>query len=104
MYFDLASQEIASCLCLGYPFSRRHFLFGGLTFPLSPDISAPPNVSIDDVPTGGISAPDPHLKLPYTRQWNFALQQALGPSQAISVSYVAAVGRRLLQGEFALAP
>jgi hypothetical protein len=38
-----------------------------------------------------------HLQLPYTLQWNASVQQALGPSQAFTVSYVGAAGRRLLE-------
>ena len=42
---------------------------------------------------------DPHLKLPYTLQWNFAAEQSLGRNQTISASYVGAAGRRLLRQE-----
>jgi len=44
-----------------------------------------------------LEASDPALKLPYTLQWNIAVEQSLGRSQALTVSYVGAVGRRLLQ-------
>jgi hypothetical protein len=39
----------------------------------------------------------PHLQLPYSWQWNLGVEQALGRSQSITVSYVGAAGRRLLQ-------
>src|SRR5205823_3024203 len=55
-----------------------------------PQTFAPP------FPTG-LFAFDPNLKLPYTWQWNFAVVQALGTSQKLTVSYVAAAGRQLLQ-------
>ena len=38
-----------------------------------------------------------HLQLPYSIQWNVGLEKALGKDQAISLSYVGAEGRRLLQ-------
>ncbi len=38
-----------------------------------------------------------HLQLPYTFEWNVSLQQALGRAQAITFSYVASNGRRLIQ-------
>jgi hypothetical protein len=40
---------------------------------------------------------DPNLKLPYTLQWNAAVEQSLGRSQSLSISYVGSAGRDLLQ-------
>jgi hypothetical protein len=40
---------------------------------------------------------EPHLQLPYTLQWNSSIEQALGKSQAITISYVGAHAARLLQ-------
>jgi len=37
-----------------------------------------------------------HLQLPYSLQWNAALEQGLGKSQSMTLSYVASSGRRLL--------
>ena len=41
-----------------------------------------------------------HLQLPYTLQWSASLEQGLGKAQALTISYVAAVGRRLLQQQY----
>ncbi len=38
-----------------------------------------------------------HLQLPYTLQWNASIEQALGKSQALTISYVGSHGSRLLQ-------
>jgi hypothetical protein len=38
-----------------------------------------------------------HLQLPYTLQWNAAIEQGLGPNQTLTISYVGASGRRLVQ-------
>lgn len=60
------------------------------------------DVFADSVPfvSGGPVVPaivfDPHLKLPYTLNWNVSLEQSLGGSQSISATYVGAAGRRLL--------
>jgi hypothetical protein len=51
---------------------------------------APPYTS------GSINALPEHLQLPYTLQWNVAIQQALGKAQAFTVTYVGAAGRRLI--------
>jgi hypothetical protein len=39
----------------------------------------------------------PHLQLPYTLQWNASLEQALGKSQTLTLSYVGSHASRLLQ-------
>lgn len=39
----------------------------------------------------------PHLQLPYTLQWNASIEQALGKSQALTMSYVGSHASRLLQ-------
>ncbi len=39
---------------------------------------------------------DPNLKLPYTEEWNLALEQGLGASQTLTVNYVGSAGRRML--------
>ena len=38
--------------------------------------------------TNWVWAFHPHLQLPYTLQWNASIEQALGKSQAFTVSYV----------------
>jgi Carboxypeptidase regulatory-like domain len=39
----------------------------------------------------------PHLQLPYTLQWNGSLQQSLGRSQAVTMSYIGSHAARLLR-------
>ncbi len=43
-----------------------------------------------------IWAYDPKLKLPYTGQWNVALEQQVGANQTLNINYVGSAGRRLL--------
>jgi Carboxypeptidase regulatory-like domain/TonB dependent receptor len=43
---------------------------------------------------------DPHLKSPYTGEWNVAVEQALGTNQALTVNYVGSVGNQLLTQHF----
>lgn len=56
----------------------------------STDVKAPFN-------TGVVYVYPQHLQLPYTLQWNVSLDQSLGLTQVLSISYVASEGRRLLQ-------
>jgi hypothetical protein len=65
-------------------------------FPLSPQDAAPPPFTVNPpVPT--IIVADPHLKLPRTYQWNVSLEQSLGRSQSLSLTYIGAIGRDLLR-------
>jgi len=65
-------------------------------FPLSPQDAAPPPFSVNP-PVPIIIVADPHLKLPRTYEWNVAIDQFLGKSQVLSVTYVGAVGHDLLR-------
>ena len=48
-------------------------------------------------PVVTILVADPNLKLPRTYQWNFALEQAIGSNQSLSLTYLGAIGRDLLR-------
>ena len=45
-----------------------------------------------------------HLQLPYTLQWNGSVEQALGKSQAMTVSYVGSHAARLLEQKLIFTP
>jgi outer membrane receptor protein involved in Fe transport len=103
VFYDLATSEYGNTLHEGfYPFGAIKGGFGG-NFPLDPASAAPPPIT-SDLSSGDLFAFDPHLKLPYTLQWNIAMEQALGSQQAVSASYVGSIGRRLMQSTFVSAP
>jgi hypothetical protein len=96
IFYDLASSEAGNTIGQGiYPFGAA--AFGGGTFPLNPPPPAPPITPPTATSPGLVYAVDPHLRLPYTIEWNVAFEQALGKEQSISASYVGASGTRLLQ-------
>jgi hypothetical protein len=104
IFYDLASSEAGNGTNSSfYPFGSSAFIpgipFGGTaTFPLSPADAAPPSILPPSASNPGLLfAFDPNLKLPHTLQWNVAVEQALGKRQALSISYVGAAGRRLIQ-------
>jgi len=105
IFYDLATSEVGEALSSNYPFGARDVVFGG-SFPLSPASAAAPPITAAQLSTFGatLTAFDPHLRLPYTLEWNVALEQALGTQQSISASYIGASGRRLLQTAFVVAP
>jgi len=67
------------------------------TVPLVPAQVAAPPLSLMP-PFSNVFAFKPDIQLPYTMQWSTALEQGLGASQSVTAGYVAALGRRLLQG------
>ena len=99
VFYDLATQEYGNVIFAGnYPFGAERFTSGG-NFPLdSATASPPPNTAASlSSGRGTLTAVDPNLELPYTLQWNVALEQALGKQQTLSASYIGSVGRRLMQ-------
>jgi hypothetical protein len=104
VFYDLATSEAGNTTgSLTYPFGSLAFPVSN--FPLTAAAAAPPPV----VPPNAtnfetLTAFNPNLELPYTLQWNVAVEQALGKQQTISVSYVGAAGRRLIQTAFILSP
>jgi hypothetical protein len=94
VFFDSAN-EIASVGFSGLGF-RASAVRAGSQIPYT---SSQLNVPVLVTPpyTGGVVTAFPqHLQLPYTLEWNVSLQQALGSRQAMTISYVAAEGRRLM--------
>ncbi len=107
VFYDLATSEIGNSIGASYPFGARR-MTGPVppagTFPLSATAAAPPAITAASLASGTLFAFDPNLKLPYTLQWNTSLEQGLGRQQALSLSYVGAAGRRLLQTLIITAP
>ena len=102
IFYDLANSQAGNSLsATAYPFGSETVNFG--TFPLAS--AAPPPVSPPTSSNPGVLFGfDPHLKLPYTDQWNLAIEQTIGQNQSITASYVGARGRRLIQSLLANQP
>lgn len=72
----------------------------GVSFPAT-------QAQIDAVPAASAAAPynncvlgfNPHLRLPYSIQWNLAVEQGLGEKQTLTLNYVGAADRQLLMEE-----
>lgn len=74
-----------------------------VSFPLP--LSQFPVIAPPVPPYSTVLAYPPHLQLPYTLQWNLAVEQSLGSSQAVSVTYVGSHAARLLEwNQFYVAP
>jgi outer membrane receptor protein involved in Fe transport len=111
VFFDLATQEVGNNIFGGtYPFGGSSSCpptcsSGNSTFPLSPAAAAPPPIVPPNASNGQtLYAFNPHIQLPYTLEWNVAIEQALGNQQTLSASYVGSAGRRLIQTSVILSP
>jgi hypothetical protein len=102
LFFDLASPAVINNLSQTFPFTARRS-FNNVAFPTDPTLLAPPTVA-PGAPADFLVAADPNLRLPYTHEWNVAVERALGASSTVSVSYVGASGRRLVLQERVLSP
>jgi hypothetical protein len=97
VFYD-TGQQLGSFGFQGPGFSQQENFFGVAGFPLPFAQINPPIVNPPVLPFNGTVFGFPrHLQLPYTLQWNASIQQALGNSQALTVSYVGSNGRRLLE-------
>lgn len=97
LFYDTGNDLAAAGFNGRFPYSSVRVI-SNVTFPPSPIQLAPALVPVPlTAPYGFLTVFDPDLKLPYTLQWNVALEQSLGKSQALTISYVADAGRSLLQ-------
>jgi hypothetical protein len=99
IFYDLGDGPAANAFASSFPFVTTKRLPLNTPYPLSASNAAPPVFATAPTSTDFLFVFDPNLKLPRVYQWNVAVEQSLGPTQSISASYVAAVGRRLLRLE-----
>jgi hypothetical protein len=98
VFFD-TTNRLAVDAFNGIGFQASHNYFGSslpitqIELDFSPSATPP-------FTTGAVYAFPEHLQLPYTLGWNASLQQALGKTQALTISYVGATGRRLIQEQY----
>ena len=102
IFYDLPSGFIANAFANAFP-NRVLRNISNVSFPVDPVTATLPPFSLSP-PFDTIIGVDPHLTLPRTYQWNVAVEQSLGSSQTLSVSYVGARGRRLLRNELLVNP
>ena len=66
------------------------------TYPADPSTIPIPPLTTNG-PFANVMVADRHLELPYTYQWNVAVERTLGSNRVVSASYIGSAGRRLLR-------
>jgi hypothetical protein len=96
LFFD-TGQQLGDAGYQGVGLSQDTYLFSA-GFPIPPAELTPPIVNPPLPPYGSpVYAFYPRLQLPYTLQWSASVEQGLGMSQALTVSYVGSHAGRLLE-------
>jgi hypothetical protein len=95
VFYDLGQGSLGGVTSY-FPYSVSKNLPAPAPFPLSPQDAAPPAITLNP-PVAVILVADPHLKLPRSYQWNIALEQSIGSSQSLSLTYIGAIGRDLIR-------
>jgi TonB dependent receptor len=101
LYYDLGTiNGVFIAASGGYPNALATVLTN-VPLPISPSQAALPPVNLGNPPAGSTFDDFPSgFASPRSWQWNAAVQQALGGTQSITVSYVAALGRKLEYGQY----
>jgi len=100
VFFD-TGQQLGSSGFYGPGFIVDGNFQSGGSFPTLPPI---PILNPPMPPYPALGGFPPHLQLPYTIQWNSTIEQALGKSQALTLSYVGSHAARLLESTNILTP
>ena len=94
IFYDLGQGSLGAVSSY-FPYITSKTL-QSVPYPLTSQQLAGPAITLNP-PVSSIIVADPHLKLPRTYQWNIAIEQSLGSSQSLSLTYIGAIGRDLLR-------
>jgi hypothetical protein len=95
VFYDTGqAATTAGSVANGYPYLvstlQRNVPFSGLSFP---EVEA--TLPLPTLPTTALYVVAPNLKLPYTTEWNVAVEQQLFGNTTLSATYVGAAGDNL---------
>ena len=95
VFYDLGNGAAGEAFSFGVaPYSRSSFNFDDVPYPLTIALATPPTFNPNPPFNGTVYAFADDFKLPYTLQFNAAVEQSLSRSDTVSATYVGAIGRR----------
>lgn len=98
IFYGLGNQQGGQGT-LGFPYSRSEYLYGAAgAYPLSVAAAAPIPFTLDP-PFSFVFAFEPNLRDPRVYNWNLSLQQNLGGSRTLQMTYAGNKGSDLLRNE-----
>ena len=97
-YYDLGYGGGVSGTMINFPYDSADLISGPIPFDFTnPAFQPPPFTLVPGIGTLYIDAVDPHLQVPFTYEWNVAVQRGFGANQSVSATYVGAHGKNLLR-------
>jgi hypothetical protein len=99
LFYDLGYGNVGMA-SFEFPYVRENFISSSPPLPFdvsNPAFQPPPFSTTIDANVFGMSAVDPNLRLPYTMQWNAAIERELGANQMLTATYVGSDARQLLR-------
>ncbi len=105
IFYDLGYGNVGYA-AYGFPQEQSDFIASSpLPFdPGNPALQPPEFSTVITADTPFLSAVDPNLRVPYTLEWNAAIERQFGANQSLTASYVGADGRRLVRQDDILTP
>ncbi|MGH9423641.1 MAG: TonB-dependent receptor, partial [Thermoanaerobaculia bacterium] len=96
LFYDVGFGQLGDVFADNAQYYGQTTYTSNVAFPLTAAQQTPPPLAGTTLPVTQAAVFDPRLKLPYTIEWNFSIEQRLGTQQTLSASYVGAAGRRSL--------
>jgi hypothetical protein len=96
VFYD-SSVGLLSAATASSPYASTRTI-SNVPFPLSPANAAPLPVGVFRPPVV-VFATESGFNLPYSLEWNAAVEQSLGGQQSVSITYLGSAGHRLLRPE-----